>query len=106
MSRLVPEPRSPPTLSAIGDPLTQAEKFVVEVFEDTAIWESIDETKVETKSQFGPRAIIYGGWFFTCADNSFVCVNDLSGLNRGAMCVYDCTQENAIGARFSAETVE
>lgn len=84
MSRLVSEPRSPPTMSALGDPLTQAEKFVVEIFEDTAIWEGIDETKVPTKAEFGPRAIIYGGWFFTCAKNSFVCINDRSTLNRGA----------------------
>ena len=93
-------------MSAIGDPVTQAEKFVVEVFEDTAIWEAIDETKVPTKSQFGPRAIIYGGWFFTCAKESFVCVNDRSELNRGAMCIYDCTEENALGGRYSAADVE
>ena len=74
MSRLVPEPSAPPTMSALGDPLSQAEKFVVEIFEDTALWEAIDESKVPSKKEFGPRAIVYGGWFPTCADWSFVCV--------------------------------
>ena len=106
MSRLVPEPSAPPTMSALGDPLGQAEKFVVEVFEDTALWESIDESKVPSKAQFGPRAIIYGGWFPTCADWSFVCVYDRGILDRGAMCISDCSVENGVGGRYSSADVE
>ena len=66
-SSLVPEPTIPSTMSALGDPITQAEKFVVEIFEDTALHSNIDELRVPTKDEFGPRAIIYGGWFPTCA---------------------------------------
>ena len=106
-SSLVPQPTAPPTMSALGDPIGQAEKFVVEIFEDTTLWDSIDEDRVPTKNQFGPRAIIYGGWFPTCAKNSFVCVNDRSESNRGAMCIYDCTnREGPLGGRFSPEDVE
>ena len=108
MSRTVPEPNVSPSPSQIGDPTTQAEKFVVSVFEDTVLWDSIDETKVPTKQQFGPRGIYYGGWFNTCNSWSFVCVNDLSSLQRGAMCVSDCAHVDGKGVagRYSAADVE
>ena len=106
-SGLVPKPTAPPTMTALGDPIGQAEKFVVEIFEDTTLWDLIDDVRVPTKSQFGPRAIIYGGWFPTCAKNSFVCVNDLSSQKRGAMCIFDCTKvEGPVSGRFSASQVE
>ena len=79
---------------------------MVEIWEDTALWTSIDEERAPLKKFFGPRAIVYGGWFFTCAETSFVCINDLSSSNRGAQCVYDCTQDGApLGGRFSPSDV-
>ena len=106
MSRLVPEPQAPPTMSLLGDPLSQAEKFVAEIWVDTALWNQMSSARVPTKNDFGPRAIKYGGWFSSCSEHSFVCVNDLSAKNRGAMCVFDCTKERARGGRFSAEEVK
>lgn len=93
-------------MSALGDPLSQAEKFVVEIWEDSTLWNSVSEARVPTKKDFGPRAIKYGGWFPTCSEYSFVCINDLSTRRRGAICVYDCTEESARGGRFSADQVE
>ncbi len=59
-----------------------------------------------SKKDFGPTAIKYGGWFKSCSEYSYVCINDLSKRKRGAICVYDCTGEKALGGRFSAEDVE
>lgn len=106
MSRTVASPVAPTFLSALGDPISQAEKYIVEIFEDTATWEAIDESKVSTKSMFGPRAIIFGGWFQTCALRSHVCVNDLSEKKRGAICVYDCAALEPKSGRFSAAEVD
>jgi len=61
---------------------------------------------VPSKKDFGPAAIKYGGWFKTCSEYSYVCINDLSKRERGAICVYDCTGEKAVGGRFSALEVE
>ena len=62
----------------------------------------MDPAQIPTKNEFGPRAIIFGGWFPTCAAGNAVCILDRSSDNRGAMCVYDCTNPGAIGGRFSA----
>ena len=78
----------------------------MEIFEDTALWEAMDPAQIPTKNEFGPRAIIFGGWFPTCAAGNSVCILDRSSDNRGAMCVYDCTIAGAIGGRFSAQDIE
>ena len=107
MSKSVPEPRAPSTMQPLGDPIGQASKFVVSLFVDTALWDTIDERRVPEKKYFGPRAIKYGGWFQSCSEFSYVCINDLSERRRGAICVYDCTNEKgAVGGRFSADDVE
>ena len=48
-SSLVPSPTAPPTMSALGDPIGQAVKFVVEIFEDTTLWNSVDFNRVQNK---------------------------------------------------------
>ena len=106
MSRIVPEPKIPSILPSLGDPISQAEKFLVAIFEDLDTWQAIDAAGVSTKEMFGPRAIYYGGWFPTCASRSHVCVNDLSKRKRGAVCVYDCTNLEPKTGRFSASEVE